>query len=95
MPELTFILDVPVEVGLERAARRRGGTAADRFENESIEFHAKLREAYRALAEREPGRCILVDAEAAKEKTAARIWGVVKARLAPAPRRKAPEKAAP
>src|SRR5215831_19259326 len=39
MPELTFILDVPANIGLARAKRRRGQGATDRFEAESIEFH--------------------------------------------------------
>ena len=46
VPELTFILDVPAQIGLARAKNRRGKTEADRFEAESMEFHEKLREAY-------------------------------------------------
>src|ERR1700758_2915134 len=42
-PDLTFILDLPPEVGLERARARRGEQNADRFEAESLEFHEKLR----------------------------------------------------
>ena len=61
-PDLTFILDVPAEIGLARAAARRGRASVDRFEAETIEFHSKLREAYRELAEREPDRCVLIDA---------------------------------
>src|SRR6266478_6460849 len=41
-PDLTFILDVPAEVGLERASKRRGEASADRFEAESLEFHERL-----------------------------------------------------
>src|SRR5947209_12262640 len=57
-PDLTFILHVPAEVGLARAKKRRGDRQADRFEGESLEFHQKLREAYLALAAREPERCM-------------------------------------
>ena len=42
-PDLTFILDVPAEIGLERASKRRGEAGADRFEGESLEFHEKPR----------------------------------------------------
>ena len=46
-PDLTIILDVPVEIGLKRAAARRGGGAPDRFEAEDVRFHQDLRDAYR------------------------------------------------
>jgi dTMP kinase len=83
-PDLTVILDVPVATALARAGARRGETAADRFENEAPEFHQKLREAYRELAAAEPGRCVLIDAGAAPEKVAEKIWDVVSLRLDPA-----------
>lgn len=84
MPDLTFILDLPAEVGMQRAARRRGQAAADRFETETIEFHARLREAYRDIARREPDRCVLIDTEQPKEKVADDIWSIVNKRLDPA-----------
>src|ERR1700758_1044916 len=46
-PDLTFILDVPVEVGLQRASARRGSGAPDRFEAEDVKFHQELREGYK------------------------------------------------
>src|SRR5882757_3309954 len=46
-PDLTIILDVPVEVGMQRAAKRRGSGEPDRFEAEDVRFHQELREAYR------------------------------------------------
>jgi dTMP kinase len=61
-PDLTIILDVPVEIGLKRAAARRGQGAPDRFESEDIRFHQELREAYREIAAANPGRCVLIDA---------------------------------
>jgi len=82
-PDLTVILDVPVALGLERAKLRRGDVQADRFEEEGIEFHEKLREAYLAIATREPDRCVVVDASAAKEVVANTIWQVVQSRLQP------------
>lgn len=73
-PDLTFVLDLPVQLGLQRAARRRGSGLADRFEAEQVEFHERLREAYRALAAAEPHRCVLVDASGTAEEVAARLW---------------------
>jgi dTMP kinase len=83
-PDLTFILDVPVALGLKRAAGRRRGSAPDRFEGEQLEFHEKLRRAYLALAEAEPERCAVIDASVPKKEVAARIWKVVNARFDPA-----------
>jgi dTMP kinase len=83
VPDLTFILDVPVAVGLARATRRRGKGAADRFEGESVEFHEALRTAYRALAQAEPKRCIVIDGRAPSDVVAERIWTTVQQRLHP------------
>jgi dTMP kinase len=80
-PDLTLILDVPVAVGLRRAVLRRGKAAADRFEQEDIAFHERLREAYRQIAADEPQRCALIDANADQETVAARIWSAVHDRL--------------
>lgn len=60
-PDLTLILDVPVEIGLARAAARRG-VGGDRYERMGTAFHERLRAGFRALAEREPERCVLIDA---------------------------------
>jgi dTMP kinase len=82
-PDLTFVLDVPAEVGLARASKRRGERAADRFEAESLSMHQQLREAYRLLAAAEPARCILIDAMLPKAAVAERIWKAVNERLSP------------
>jgi len=58
-PDLTLILDVPVEIGLARAA---GRTAADRFERLDRAFHERLRQGFRAIATAEPARCVVIDA---------------------------------
>ncbi|MDU6730162.1 MAG: dTMP kinase, partial [Bradyrhizobium sp.] len=63
-PDLTLILDVPVEVGLKRAAARRGAGAPDRFEAEDIKFHKGLRDAFHKIAADDPKRCVLIDATA-------------------------------
>ena len=83
-PDLTFILDLPAEVGLERASARRGAEGADRFEAESLDFHEKLREAYMRLAASEPDRCMLIDAREGHAAVATRIWDTVAKRLDPA-----------
>jgi dTMP kinase len=82
-PDITFILDLPTELGLTRAASRRHRVTPDRFEAETVEFHNKLREAYRDLAEREAERCMLIDASADAETVADAIWAVVNRRLNP------------
>jgi dTMP kinase len=82
-PDLTFILDVPPEVGLARATERRGSGKADRFEQEGLEFHEKLRAAYREVAEGDPERCVLIDSQQPKERVAERIWAIVNERLDP------------
>jgi dTMP kinase len=83
VPELTFILDVPAQIGLARAKNRRGQTEADRFEAESLEFHEKLRGAYRALAAAEPKRCVVIDGRAPRDVVSDRIWSIVQDRLHP------------
>lgn len=80
-PDLTVILDVPVEIGLKRATARRGNAAADRFESEDIGFHQKLRDAYRQIAKDEPERCVLIDATEEPDKVAAKIWSVLRDRF--------------
>jgi dTMP kinase len=72
-PDLTIILDVPAEVGLKRAAARRGKGAPDRFEAEDLKFHEDLREAYRQIAAEDPQRCVLIDASADPDTVAGRV----------------------
>jgi dTMP kinase len=76
-PDLTLVLDVPAELGMKRAAGRRRGGNADRFEAEDIAYHKKLRQAYLALATAENGRCVAIDAKAPKKMVAQHIWDVV------------------
>lgn len=83
-PDLTFVLDVPAEMGLARAEKRRGEGATDRFEGEALEFHVKLRDAFRLLALSEPDRCVLIDASGMRPTVADQIWKVVNERLDPA-----------
>jgi len=69
-PDLTILLDMPVEAGL---ARKRG-KRQDRFEQEDIAFHQRVREGYLKLAEAEPQRWLIIDATQSKEKIADTIW---------------------
>lgn len=80
-PDLTIILDVPVEIGLKRAAARRGAVAADRFESEDIRFHQELREAFRQIAAEDPDRCVLIDATPDPETVAAQVWAALRDHL--------------
>jgi dTMP kinase len=80
-PDLTVILDVPVEIGLKRAAARRGNAVADRFESEDVSFHQKLRDAYRQIAQDEPARCVLIDATDEPAKVAANVWSALRERF--------------
>ncbi|MBR0146177.1 MAG: dTMP kinase [Eubacterium sp.] len=59
MPDVTFLLDLPAEVGI---ARKKNQAELDRMEQESIDFHKKVAEGYRTLAARDPERILTVDA---------------------------------
>jgi dTMP kinase len=83
-PDLTLILDLAAEIGLQRATeRRRGGERADRFESEGLPFHRTLRQAFLDIAAAEPWRCVVIDADRSEEAVAAAIWSAVEARLDP------------
>jgi len=69
-PNLTFLLDVPVDTGLRRVASRTSfgatlkgvqETLDDRFENEEESFHMRVRDGYLSLAENEPERFRIID----------------------------------
>jgi dTMP kinase len=78
-PDLTLILDLPVDQGLARAGARGGAEA--RFEAKGAAFHQRLREGFLAIARSEPDRCAVIDALAAPETVSDAIWTVVNARL--------------
>ena len=83
-PDLTLILDLPPEIGLQRAAERRRAEPADRFESEGLPFHQTLRRAFLDIAAAEPERCVLIDADGSEQAVAAAIWSAVEKRLDPA-----------
>ena len=73
-PDLTFILDIPVEIGLKRASER---STPDRFEQEKIEFFDRVRHGYLKIAEDNPGRCAVIDASQSLEEVQASIEAVL------------------
>lgn len=74
-PELTLILDLPVEAGLSRAASR--GEGEDRYEKMGQAFHERLRAAFLEIARKNPDRCVVIDATADIDTVEAAIWAVV------------------
>lgn len=80
LPDLTVLLDCPVEVGLKRAFARINSTAGareERFELESVQFHQRVRDGYLALAAEQPERFAVVDGSLAIDETAAAILAAV------------------
>ncbi|MBI2844300.1 MAG: dTMP kinase [Armatimonadetes bacterium] len=75
VPDLTILLDVPVELGLERQKDR------NRFEAESVEFHRKVRAGFLDLARLEPQRWVVIDASQTPEEVAGRMRRAVIERL--------------
>lgn len=69
-PNLTFLLDIPPEVGLKRASKN---SKPDRFEREKIEFHKKVREGFLKIAKRAPGRIKIIDATKSFEEVCAEV----------------------
>jgi dTMP kinase len=77
-PDLTVILDLPVEIGLARAAAR---STADRFERLDREFHERLRHGYREIAADNPDRCVLLDASGDLETVHRAVVAAIEHRL--------------
>ena len=73
-PDVTFLLDVRAEAGLQRA-EKRGGAA--RFEKKGAAFHQTLRDGFLALANENPQRIVLIDGE----DTFDNVWGQIEAEL--------------
>ncbi|MEN8197114.1 MAG: dTMP kinase [Pseudomonadota bacterium] len=79
-PDLTLILDLPVEAGLARAAGRGGGE--DRYERMDVAFHERLRQGFLEIAGRDPARCVVVDAARGEDEVHAQIIAAVRERMA-------------
>jgi dTMP kinase len=83
-PDLTLVLDLPVDEGLARAGRRNGGQgggAEDRYERMDLAFHQRLRDGFHDIVARDPARCLLIDAAGDESAVAERIRAAVTARL--------------
>ena len=78
-PDLTLILDLPVEMGLERAIRRGG---EGRFERKGTAFHERVRQGFQEIARNEPQRCVLIEARGDVSAVSAAILAVLRERLA-------------
>jgi len=76
-PDLTIIIDVPVLVGFGR----KKDDKKDRFEEENLAFHERVRGGYLKLVESEPKRFLVIDGTRSKKDIARLIWEWVKAML--------------
>ncbi len=84
VPDLTFVLDLPVKEGFKRGPDRRessGLAQRDRLEREDMDFHRRVREGYLRIARREPGRVVVIDASRDLESVISEIIGNIKGRL--------------
>jgi len=81
-PDLTLILDLPVEAGLARAGTRDGPSGdQNRYERMDTAFHQRLRDGFLAIAAAEPGRCVVIDAGLDIDAVQAKIREAVTGRL--------------
>ncbi len=78
-PDLTVILDLPIEIGLRRAAERRGSET--RYESLPHDFHARVHRGFLEIAAREPKRCVVIDATGTIDAIAGAIADVARDRL--------------
>jgi dTMP kinase len=78
-PDLTLLLDLPVEEGLARAATRRGDET--RFEQKDVHFHKRVRRGFLAIAKEDPRRVVVIDAARRVEDVHRAVLSVVQARL--------------
>ena len=97
LPNITFLLDAPVETGLERTlssqlnmeidpdmaedSRRIDESGTRKFENESDTFHSKVRNGYLEIAKTFPERIIVIDAKDDPQRIAESIWDIVEERF--------------
>jgi dTMP kinase len=79
VPDLTIILDIPVETGVTRMQER--GDDPDRYEKMDTAFHERLRQGFLNIAQKEPGRCAVIDANTDIDSVTARIFDCVESRL--------------
>lgn len=78
-PDLTLIVDVPVEVGLARACAR--GTGEDRYERMGTDFHQRLRDGFLDIARKNIARCAVINGESAVRDVHRDVCAVVQSRF--------------
>ena len=87
VPDLTLCIDIDTETGLARAHSRNLSNVRQeaRIDEQAVEFHHKVRDAYHELAKREPRRVRLIDGSGSQEEVAAKVWDAVKGATEPRP----------
>ncbi len=82
-PDLTLLLDLDIGRGFQRLEKRYADDkgSADRFEREARDFHLRVRDGYHKLAEREPERFRIIDADRVVDEVASNVWNTVKEAL--------------
>lgn len=79
VPDLTIVVDIATELGLERARTRNQNTrdVETRLDEQAVDFHRRVREAYLQLAADEPSRVKLVDGSGSEENVEKEVWNTV------------------
>lgn len=81
-PDLTLLLDAPIEIGAGRAGKRNAAAGVvDRFEREHQDFFKRVRDAYLARAAQEPRRIVIIDASGEPSDVARSILSTIESRL--------------
>ena len=78
IPDLTILLDVPVQIGLSRARKRN---KLDRFEKEDLNFHENVRRSYLDLAKNDSARIVLFDSSISEEELFKKAVNLIKSRI--------------
>ena len=78
-PDITFLLNLPVEIGLQRASISRG--KLDRIERESLEFHERVQNGYLSIAKEDTNRIKIIDATQPIDVIFNEIWSILKVKI--------------
>lgn len=79
-PDLTLVIDLPVDIGLARARTRAG--VEDRYEKMGSAFHTRMRDGFLQIAKAAPNRCVIIDGTGAIAQITHSIWQTVTSRFA-------------
>lgn len=77
MPDATILIDIDIETSLARAKERNLSHTETRMDEQALEFHHRVRQAYKRMAGREPRRFRVIDGRASVEAVAAAVWDAV------------------